>query len=221
MEGANKEQEIMAEEKFSVGPAEGLRKKKIIEKILLAVIIVLIFSAFFVLIKKSGWRINAFIEKINYKKYNHIGPDFNFAYPDYYVFDADEQKKFGNSYIGGFRLKTDQRTGCDVRLSETGINFQKSEKEISEALEKDFSQNVKDFKLIGTKITKIDGEKAFLLDFSFTDPIGTAVRLSQIMVSHGGTNHLLICGTGEYQYKYFQKDFDGFFNSFQWKANAM
>lgn len=162
------------------------------------------------------WRVDVFVEKMEYQKYSHIAPDFSFSYSDQYVFDSNEGNKYGNDYLGGFRLKSDQRTGCDIRSNPVGINFKKSEQEIRDALQKEFSVKVKDFKMIDGRFSKIDGESAFVLEFSFTDPVGATLRLNQVMVSHGGADYLLVCGTGDYQYKYLRKDFEHFFDSFRW-----
>lgn len=190
--------------------------KKHIEQGLFFVIIILLISAFYIFFQKSGWRFDWSVQKINYLKYEHIAPDFSFRYPDYFQFDGDKEKKFGADYIAGFRLKTDQRTGCDLRFNSFGLNFSKSDQEIEDAIKNDLSKSVKEFNLIETKRIKFGGEDAFAVDFTFLDPIGNRTRLTQIMVSYNKANYLAICGTGEYQYKFFQKDFADFFESFQW-----
>lgn len=196
-----------------------LKKIKLSKKttgiILLAVFIA---GIVWVIGKKFDLRLDFSIQKINYQNYNHIGPDFSFRYPDYYVFDGDEEKKYGIGYMGGFRLISDQRTGCDVRQSETMINFQKTDQEIQSALEENFKKSVKNFELIKTERRKIGGEDAFNFEFSFTDPLGSTAHLSQVITAHDNVGYLLVCGTGDYQYKYFQKDFTDFLDSFQWKG---
>lgn len=193
-------------------------KKKVIEGVLAIIILVLVIDAGYVIAKKSGIRMNVFVSKADYKTYSHVAPDFSFTYPGHFVIDNDDQKKYGDSYISGFRLVSDSRTGCDVRSNSFGINFQKSDKEIAAALTKDVSVSAKDFKLVEAKKISIGGEKAFQLVFSFTDPLGSVTRLSQVIVSHNGGNYLLLCGTGDYQYKYFQSDFDNFYDSFKWSS---
>ena len=196
---------------------EPSRKRKLLEKTLFIMIGILILLAFFVVVNRSGWRFDWSLQKINYLKYSHIGPDFNFRYPDYYHFDTDAEKRFGTDYLAGFKLRTDQRTGCDIRYNSFGLNFQKSDNEIQEAIENDLAKNTKEFFLIKGKRTKFSGEDAFLMDFTFLDPTGNTVRLTQILTSSGGSDYLIVCGTGEYQYKYFQRDFNDFFENFQWE----
>lgn len=164
-----------------------------------------------------GIRMNLFVEKVRYQSYNHIGPNFSFHYPDHFVLDEDSEKKYGDDYIAGIRLATDQRTGCDIRLAGSGINFQKSDEEIKNALQRDLEKNAKNFKLLDFGRKKIDTENSFRTDFSFVDPAGNDMKLSQNIVSHDGQAFLVVCGTGNYQFKYFQKDFDGFFESIAWK----
>lgn len=165
-----------------------------------------------------GWRLDAKLTKVNYREYNHVAPDFSFRYPDYFQTDEDSQHKYGDNYLAGFKLKSDQRTGCDARTASAGINFKKSDQEIQAALANELSQNAKDFRLVSSGRMKIGGEDAYLMSFSFTDPIGSTARLTQIMTSHAGENYLLICGTGDYQYQFFSRDFDNFFKSFSWNS---
>lgn len=203
MEGLDKEQ-------FS-------KKRKITRNLLNLIMVVLVVGTFFIFIQKSGWRLNWFLEKISYQKYEHIGPNFSFRYPDYFQLDVDEQKKFGDKYIAGIRLKTDQRTGCDLRYNSVGIDFQKTDQEIRNAISAELSQGAKEYELVSSERIKLDGEDAFLAEFTFLDPTGSVVRLSQIITSHAGANFILICGTGDYQYRYFQKDFQDFLDSFEWR----
>jgi hypothetical protein len=186
--------------------------------ILIALILIVLGVRKFGNLEILGWRLDAKLTKVNYREYNHVAPDFSFRYPDYFQTDDDSQHKYGDNYAAGFKLKSDQRTGCDVRTASAGINFKKSDQEIQAALVKELSQNAKDFKLLSSERMKIGGEDAYLVSFSFTDPIGSTARLSQIMTSHAGENYLLICGTGDYQYQFFSRDFDNFLRSFSWNS---
>lgn len=171
--------------------------------------------------QQDGMRFFWKLEKVDYRQYRHLGPNFSFAYPDYYVIDEDAEKKFGADYLAGMRLKTDRRTGCDIRNNPFGLNFSKSDDEIRTALEKDLSASAKEFRSISADRIRIDGEDAFELEFSFTDPINDRVRLSQTIVSHGGGNYMIVCGTGEYQYPFFQDDFDDFYSKIRWSADSV
>lgn len=165
-----------------------------------------------------GWRMDIFLKKMEYKEYNHVAPDFNFKYPNYFEIDNGERKNYGENYVTGFKLNTDTRTGCDVRFNKAGINFKKNDQEITDALSKEISRNAKEFNLISAKRIKISGEDAFSLEFSFIDPTNNRIRLEQIMTGHDGNYYIFICGTGDYQYRFFQKDFKFFFDSFDWKS---
>ena len=164
-----------------------------------------------------GWRTSIFVDKINYKNYSHIGPDFSFKYPDYFQIDNGEGKNYGDNYLAGLKLSSDSRTGCDIRLNSTGLNFQKSDDEITKALVSEISKSAKDFGLISSKRFKINKENAFSLEFSFTDPINSKVHLNQILTGHGDNFYMIICGTGDYQYKFFEKDFQSFLGSLKWE----
>ena len=197
------------------GWKKDLKKIAILVTILVYVILVLGAISFF---KGSifGWRTDVFFKKINYKTYSHIAPDFSFKYPDYFEIDNGEGKNYGESYLAGLKLSTDPRTGCDMRLNGAGLNFKKSDKEIEDALVSDISKNAKDFNLKKAKRIKIGGEDAFSLEFTFTDPLGSKIHIDQILTGHNGTFYSLICGTGDYQYKYFEKDFQSFTGSINW-----
>ena len=120
--------------------------------------------------------------------------------------------------MAGFYLNTDQRTGCDVRSSEVGINFSKNDQEINDAISKDLSANVRGFSDYQGKRIKIDGKDAMQVGFSLIDPLGSTLHITQVMVSNGSEkNYLIACGSGQAQYKFFQKDFNDFISSFRWK----
>lgn len=188
-------------------------------KIIILILIVLVFISY---LKGSlfGWRTDIFIKKIAYKKYNHIAPNFSFEYPAHYNIDNDPENLYGDNYSTGFKLATDSRAGCDIRVNPAGINFQKSDEEIKKVLSEDMAKSAKDFKLIKAERIKIDGQDAFSLDFTFSDPLNNQIRLNQIMTSHENNHFVFICGTGAYQYQFLEKDFNDFKKSFSWKSNT-
>lgn len=198
------------------GWKKDVKKVAIILAVLLGAVIVLTTFSFVSSKIPFGLKTDLFVEKVHYQKYAHMGPDFSFRYPDYFVLDENQNKKYGADYLIGVRLKTDQRTGCDIRFAQNGINFKKSDEEIKNVLNKELSKNTKNFQLLNFGRRKIAGENSFQMQFSFVDPTGATVRLSQDITSHKGQAYLIICGTGDYQYKFFQKDFDGFTNSLKW-----
>lgn len=166
-----------------------------------------------------GLRTDIFIKKISYKKYDHLAPNFSFKYPDYYTLDNDPNNLYGENYATGFKLTTDSRAGCDVRMTSTGINFKKSDADIKKALVEDIAKSAKDFELIKAKRIKIGGEDAFSVEFTFTDPLNNKVKINQIMTSSQNNHFLIMCGTGAYQYQYLEKDFEDFIKSFKWKSD--
>ena len=196
--------------------------KKDLKKILIVILALLLIGGivkgimFWSQNNLLGIRFNLGVSRIKYDAYSHIGPDFNFKFPTSFVVDNDDQHKYGDAYLGGFRLKGDQRTGCDVRLNPVGINFQKTDKEIHDAVIADLAAHIKDFKEISSQRKAIGGENAYVIDFSFSDPLGNSTRVSQAITTHGGNGYLLVCGTGNYQYDFFAQDFNDFFKLFRW-----
>lgn len=162
-----------------------------------------------------GIRWHAPIERVKYQTFNDTNAKFSFAYPERYVFDADQQKKFGNDYLAGFHLKADGRTGCDIRKSEVGINFAKSDQEIATAVSQELATGVKGFDKFSGQRLKLNGQDAYKTSFSLTDPLGNSLHITQVLVSANQENYLLVCGSGEAQYEFFAQDFADFLQSFR------
>ena len=163
-----------------------------------------------------GLRFHAPIEIISYQRHVQSNPNFSFVFSKKYLFDGDDQKKYGADYLAGFHIQNDQRTGCDVRKTNIGLNFAKSDLEINDAISKDLSAHVKGFaNYSGTRI-KIDNQAAMRTEFLLTDPLDNTLHIVQVMVSNGGQNYLLVCGSGESQYEFYKKDFETFLDSFSW-----
>lgn len=183
----------------------------------LAIVVGGYFVAKIFFVGRLGVRLQSPISFVAYEKYSHQNPDFSFSYPKGFSFDGDEKKKYGADYLAGFYLNADQRTGCDVRTSSVGINFAKSDAEINAAIEKDLTVNVKGFADFQGRRVKIDGQNGMDIEFSLIDPLGNTLHIHQVMTSNAGANYLLACGSGKAQYKFFQKDFADFFDSFRWE----
>lgn len=193
---------------------------KKISRISLAVLIVLGVYAGVMKIKTHlswGLHFNAPVEWVKYKSYSADDLDLSFSYPDKYIFDANEKKKYSTDYLAGFYLKADQRTGCDVRATNIGINFSKSDQEIKNSIFKSLSANVKGLADFSGKRIEIDNEPAMQVSFLLVDPLGNTLRIIQTMVSHNNQSYLLICGAGQSHYWIYEKDFDDFISRIYWK----
>ena len=160
-----------------------------------------------------GWRFNFNFSKVEMSDFKSLAPKFSFQHPSIFQIDTDEEKRYGKGYLTGIKLKTDNRTGCDVRTGGPALDYSKLESELAGIVTNPIKDKSKDFKLIENKKEKLGGKDAFKISFSFMDPIGARVRLDQVFVSNNGENFFIICGTGEYQYEFFKKDFDIFYNS--------
>lgn len=161
--------------------------------------------------KSWGLRFYLPVEIVKYDVYNDS--NFSFVFPKSYVLDKNEQGKFGSDYIIGFHLANDSRTGCDVRSSKVGINFSKSDDEISSAVSAELAKNVKGFDKFDGKRIDIDGFDAYKASFDLIDPIGNNLRINQVLLSVKDNNYLLVCGSGISQNQFFAKDFNDFFSS--------
>lgn len=166
-----------------------------------------------------GWRFNFGFSKVETSDYNGFAPTIFFQYPKIFEIDLDTGKKYGKGYIVGIKLKTDNRTGCDIRTGGPELDYSKSENDLADEITVPIRERVNDFNLIDKYKTKIDGKNALKISFSFLDPIGARVQLDQMFVSSEGNNFIIICGTGEYQFAFFEKDFEVFYNSINFQGN--
>ncbi len=214
---------LKVEKKFIFKSLTDMRGwKKDAKKIVISLCVLIFISIGYYLITQAAtfsWsmRLHSPIEIISRLHHSQENPTFSFSFSKHYTYDSDEQKKYGDDYLAGFHLQSDQRIGCDVRQSIVGVNFSKSDQEISDAISSDLSTHVKGFSKYQAKRIKIDGKPAILSNFLLTDPLGNTLHINQIMVSNADKDYLIICGSGEAQYDFFQKDFQDFTDSFRWK----
>jgi hypothetical protein len=117
-------------------------------------------------------------------------------------------------------LTTDDRTGCDIRRGGPQLDLSKSNQEITNAIIGPIKDKASGFQLLENKAVSIGGRKAFQVSFSFLDPIGARVRLDQIFIPEK-ENYMIICGTGEYQYTFFKKDFQTFYDSINFDGQIL
>lgn len=198
-----------------------LKILKISLLILLALIMVVAGYFAYRLSKEDlfGWRLNFSLSKVGTKDYVGFAPTIAFRYPETFEIDIDPDNKFGKTYLAGMKLKTDDRTGCDLRTNGPELDFSKSADELAQEIVGPIREKASDMKVLEkTKIT-IGGQKAFKISFSFLDPIGARIRLDQIFTKgKDNTRYMIICGAGEYQFSFFQKDFNIFYDSINFEG---
>ena len=160
-----------------------------------------------------GWRLDFSFLKVKTGEYQGFGPKLSFKYPDIFEIDSDPENRYGDNYVVGIKLKTDSRTGCDIRKGGPNLDYSKSVNELTESVTSKIKDKAKDFSLLEQEKIKIAGQDGLKTSFSFLDPIGARVRLDQINVRKGDINYLIICGAGEYQFRFFKRDFDILYGS--------
>lgn len=197
---------------------------KIIKFVVIGMVAILILGVVYsgYLLSKNdigGWRLNFSLDKVEINDYSDFNSSIRFAYPVLFEIDLDEGKKYGPDYIAGIKLKTDERTGCDVRTGGPDLDFSKSKNELSEEITGPIKERAQDFNLIAEEKIKIGGEDAYKVSFSFLDPIGARIRLDQIFTKNDDKKYFMICGAGEYQYDFFEKDFRIFYDSINFNLN--
>lgn len=189
--------------------------------IVLVVLAVLIVGYFAYRLSQKdlfGWRLNFNLNKAETGTYTSFAPDIAFLYPKIFEIDSNRER-YGKGYLVGIKLKTDDRTGCDIRLGGPELDFSKSINDLTNEIINPIKEKASDFKLLENKKTKIGGRDALRFSFSFLDPIGARVRLDQAFVKDNNAKYFIICGTGEYQYDFFRKDFNVFYDSINFKGS--
>lgn len=196
-----------------------LKILKISALVLLMLVVLLLGYFSYRLSQKDlfGWRLNFGLNKVETGTFTSFAPNLAFLYPRIFEIDSNRER-YGKGYLVGIKLKTDDRTGCDVRLGGPELDFSKNLDALTEEVVAPVKEKASDFKLLENKKTKIGGQDALRVSFSFLDPIGARVRLDQAFVKDKNTSYYIICGTGEYQYNFFQKDFNVFYDSLNFKG---
>ena len=166
-----------------------------------------------------GWRLNFNLSKVETSVYTGLAPNISFLYPRTFEVDLNRER-YGKGYIAGIKLKTDDRTGCDIRIGGPELDYSKSAEELAGEVVAPIRDKASGFELLSQSKTTVGGRDALRVSFSFLDPIGARVRLDQVFVADEGVRYYMICGTGEYQYAFFRKDFDLFYDSIDFSDNA-
>lgn len=191
-----------------------------ISALVLLVLVVLIAGYFTYLISQKdlfGWRFNFNFNKVETGTYTSFAPNIAFLYPKIFEIDSNRER-YGKGYLVGIKLKTDDRTGCDIRLGGPELDFGKKVEDLTNEVVAPVKEKASDFRLLENKKTKLGGRDALRVSFSFLDPIGARVRLDQAFVKDKDVSYFIICGTGEYQYNFFQKDFNVFYDSINFEG---
>lgn len=196
-------------------PNKFLKILKISLIVLIVLVILLVGYFAYRLSQKDlfGWRLNFNLNKVETNTYTGFAPNLAFLYPKIFETDLDPEDNYGKGYLVGIKLKTDDRTGCDIRTNGPQLDLARSEQELTETIINPIQERASDFRLIEKGKLKIGGQPAFKVSFSFLDPIGARIRLDQIFTENQGTRFMIICGTGEYQHAFFRKDFQTFYDS--------
>lgn len=192
-----------------------------ISAVTLVVLAVLVFGYFAYRLSQKdlfGWRLNFNLNKVETGTYTSFAPNIAFLYPRIFEIDSNRER-YGKGYLVGIKLRTDDRTGCDIRLGGPELDFSKNIGDLTNEIINPIKEKASDFKLLENKKTKIGGRDALRFSFSFLDPIGARVRLDQAFVKDNNTRYFIICGTGEYQYDFFRKDFNVFYDSINFKGS--
>lgn len=161
----------------------------------------------------AGYRLNLNFSKVETKDYTSYAPSLAFRYPTIFEIDLDKDQKYGKGYLVGIKLKTDDRTGCDVRTNGPAMDFNQTSDQLADQIVVPIREKAADLKVLEKVKFQLGGQDAFKVSFSFLDPIGARVRLDQIFAKSKDSNFMILCGTGEYQYEFFRKDFQVFYDS--------
>lgn len=164
-----------------------------------------------------GYRLDYSLSKVTYSRYSDSVNNFTFLFGN--TFDLDESsesaKKYGKTFLVGFKDKTDSRVGCDVRRENQALDLSQSTESLTQSLASQFGQGGEGVKILrAAKVETGQGLPAFQLNFNFLDPLGAVTTINQVVVPQKSGTYFLICGAGTAYFDKFAKDFSTFFNSF-------
>jgi hypothetical protein len=169
-----------------------------------------------------GWRLNFNLNKVQTQDYSSFAPTIAFRYPKIFEIDLDPDNKYGKTYLAGIKLRTDDRTGCDLRIGGPELDFSKSADALSQEIVGPIGEKASGLKVLEKDKLSLGGQDAFKVSFSFLDPIGARIRLDQLFTKgKDGTRYMIICGAGEYQFSFFQKDFEVFYDSINFEGKLL
>lgn len=165
-------------------------------------------------LSRQGYIVKFSIFRPEYLDYQNESPRFSFSYPSRFVLDKDEENRFGESYLVGIKLPSDNRVGCDVRAIKGKLSLEGEVEEVAGKLAEQISKDAKEFKVLGSSFMEIGEEKAIKLEITFKGPLGETMRTDQVFISHGDKVYTLICGTTKDTFEFFAEDFSYFFDHF-------
>jgi len=169
-----------------------------------------------------GWRLNFNLSQVKARDYSSFAPTIAFRYPEIFEMDLDPDERYGKTYLVGIKLKTDDRTGCDLRTGGPELDFSKSADALSQEIVGPIGEKASGLKVLEKNKLNLGGQDAFKVSFSFLDPIGARIRLDQLFTKgKDGTRYMIICGAGEYQFGFFQKDFEVFYDSINFEGKLL
>lgn len=147
--------------------------------------------------------------------YTHDSPALSFDYNTQVMeIDMDEENKYGDNYIVGLKVIDDPRTGCDVRLVEQQLDLDRPVEEVARELSDELGSGSADFASSNAEYTMFGDKKAIEMQISFVGPLGDAAALRQVFIPEGEKTYTLICGGNKSLMKFYQEEYDRFFNSF-------
>lgn len=181
------------------------------------VVVLAVLGGVYYYLSSQGYIVRFSLFRPEYLEYHQESPRFSFSYPSKFVIDKDEENRFGDDYLVGLKLPSDNRAGCDVRAIEGKLNLAGDLVKITDSLAKQISQGAEGFQVLNSSFVEIGGEKGVKLEIEFKGPLEETMRTDQVFTSHGNKVYTLICGITKDTYGYFAEDFDYFYENFGWE----
>ncbi|MCG2685914.1 hypothetical protein L6258_00920 [Candidatus Parcubacteria bacterium] len=181
------------------------------------VMVLAILGGVYYYLSSQGYIVRFSLFRPEYLEYHHESPKFSFSYPSKFVIDKDEDGRFGEDYLVGIKLPSDNRVGCDVRAIKGNLSLEGDLLKVTENLAKQISQGAEGFEVLNSSFVEVGGEKAIKLEITFKGPLGGTMRTDQLFTSYGGMVYTLICGITKDTYGYFAEDFGHFYENFRWE----
>lgn len=187
------------------------RRQAMIGLGLLAIVVLAVFA-----LRLSGYSLRVGVAREDVRTYVYEKePRFSFRYDaKVFALDEDEAKRYGVTYAIGVKVHDDARTGCEVRVFDQKLELGDDPDKAAQALSREMSGGTSDVSTTSSFFTRISGKKALSMQLNLLGPLGDALVIHQAFIPDGDRTVALFCGGNKSVERFYQADYDRFFDSF-------
>ncbi|MFH1426459.1 MAG: hypothetical protein ABIG66_03415 [Candidatus Kerfeldbacteria bacterium] len=180
----------------------------------IAVLVIVLLGAVIVP-RFFGYRFDVGYARVDIQQYQNESPALSFEYDaEMMAIDTDEEQRYGDTYIVGLKANDDPRTGCDVRRIQQTFDLERPVEDVAKELSDELGSGSTSFQSTNSGYIFFKEQKAIGMDINFIGPLGDAAKVRQVFVPDGDYTFTMICGGNKSLQKFYQKEYDRFFNTF-------